>query len=318
MAKSSSKLEYKHIVHAAREAVSYIDGRRKGDIKSLTLPWSKYNKVSLGGIEWYTIHTIGGMSGSGKTATANQLETEVLRLNPDEEFVVLSFNFEMLARNLVSRKISNDIELTVRDLHSGDKPVSDNEFGKIVDSAKELSKLPIYYVETAGTVEAIEKTIIDFSNQEEVKGKGVLVLLDHTLLVNGRDGEQERITLVNLMTCFNGLKKMFYKANRKISFVLLTQLNRGIEESDRMTDPSQHFPRKRDIFGGDAVFQFSDVVMVAMNPEQMGHRSYGPHGWPVDGAIYWHFLKVREGESVVARMVNNLKHNRVDDYQINN
>ncbi len=317
MEKSSSKrLEYKPIIESARESVHYIDQRRKGLIKSLKTPWRKYNEIAMGGIEWYTIHTIGGMSGSGKTATINQLETEVLKLNPKEDFAVLSFNFEMLARNLVSRKISGDLSVTVKDLHSGleGSEVSDELYGKIIDSAKSLSSLPIYYVETSGRVDDIRRTVIEFAKEDFIKGKGVLVLLDHTLLVNGRSGEQERITLVNLMVMFNELKKQFYKANRKVSFVTLTQLNREIESSERLTDSSQHFPKKRDIFGGDAVYQFSDVVMVAMNPQMLGLRTYGPNGWPVEDSLYWHFLKVREGQPIVARMINKLKFNKVEDY----
>ena len=69
------RLQYTSIKKAAFDAVQYIDDRRKGLIKSLKTPWSKYNHVSMDGIEWNTIHTIAGMSGSGKTAIINQLET---------------------------------------------------------------------------------------------------------------------------------------------------------------------------------------------------------------------------------------------------
>ena len=87
-------LHYTSIKKAAYDAVQYIDQRRKGLIKSLRTPWSKYNHVSMDGIEWNTIHTIAGMSGSGKTAIINQLETELFKLNTDEKFAVLSFNLK--------------------------------------------------------------------------------------------------------------------------------------------------------------------------------------------------------------------------------
>ena len=72
-------LQYTSIKKAAYDAVQYIDQRRQGLIKSLRTPWSKYNHVSMDGIEWNTIHTIAGMSGSGKTAIINQLETELFK-----------------------------------------------------------------------------------------------------------------------------------------------------------------------------------------------------------------------------------------------
>ena len=59
----SKPLAWIPIVEAARESALYIDGRRKGTIKSLKTPWEKYNNVSMQGIEWNTIHSFGGMSG---------------------------------------------------------------------------------------------------------------------------------------------------------------------------------------------------------------------------------------------------------------
>jgi len=304
-------LEYSHIIEATRDSALYIDRRRKGKIRSLKTPWDKYNKVSMGGIEWRTIHLIAGMSGSGKTAILNQLETELFALNPDENFAVLSFNFEMLARNLVGRKFSNKLEKTVQELYSGvhGQTLSDEDYENVLKVGKEISTLDIHYVENPGSVKQIEDTIMKFRDEPFNEGKGIMVLLDHTLLVSGKSGELERLTLIELMTTFNRLKKFM-----KISFVILSQLNRYIEDADRITDPSQQFPKKKDLFGGDSVYQFSDMVMISHNPFMMGIEFYGTKQWPTEDCLYWHFLKIREGQPIVARMINNLKFNRVDDY----
>ena len=267
MENKKPSLHYKSIAKATHDAVEYIDQRRKGLIKSLKTPWTKYNHVSMDGIEWNTIHTIAGMSGSGKTAIINQLETSLFELNPDENFAVLSFNFEMLARQLVSRKLSNKLDMTTRQLHSGIEGFSlyDAEFYKVLTAQKEFNKLPIYYVEMPGTVEMIKNTIEKFVKEDFNKDRGIMVMLDHTILVRGKQGEMERLVLVELMIMANALKKQL-----KISFVFLSQLNREIESADRVTEPSQQFPKKKDLFGGDSVFMFSDLVMVSMNPEQLG------------------------------------------------
>ena len=309
--KNKPSLYYKSIAKATHDAVQYIDQRRQGLIKSLRTPWSKYNHVSMDGIEWNTIHTIAGMSGSGKTAIINQLETELFKLNPDENFAVLSFNFEMLARQLVSRKLSNELNMTTRQLHSGIDGFSlyDSEFYKVLTAQKEFNKLPIYYVEMPGTVELIKNTIEKFVNEDFNVDRGIVVMLDHTILVRGKQGEMERLVLVELMIMANSLKKRF-----KIAFVFLSQLNREIESADRVTEPSQQFPKKKDLFGGDSVFMFSDLVMVSMNPEQLGMDTYGAKAWPTAGALFWHFIKVREGQPCIAKMKNELKYNRVVDF----
>ena len=315
MEKNSSKIQslsLTPIVNATREAALYIDQRRKGIIKSLQTPWAKYNNVSMGGIEWNTIHTIGGRSGSGKTAILNQLETELGFLNDDEDFEILSFNFEMLARNLVGRKFASAMNMTTQELYSGKVgySVDDATYEEVLKKGMRIAALNVTYVEHSGTVEQIEQTIHEFYAAIKLKNEknGLVVLLDHTILVKGKRGDMERIILGDLMVMFNRLKKLY-----KICFVVLTQLNREIESSDRMTNPHSHFPLRKDIFGGDMVYQFSDVVMVSMNPEQMGLQAYGPHSWPVEGYVYWHFIKVREGEPCVAQMKNMLKYSRIEE-----
>jgi replicative DNA helicase len=315
LSKLDAPLEIRSIADVTDEEIKYIDDRRHGRIKSLATPWKKYNNVAMGGIEWHTIHTLGGMSGSGKTAILNQLETELCDLNPNEKFDILSFNFEMLARNLVGRKISKAVGLTMQDLHSGKDglTLSDADYNKVISTRERLRNYPIYYVDTAGTVLEILQTIIAFSKRNP--DRGILMTLDHTLLVNGTANEVERVVLVNLVKELKRAVKYFKSVNRNFSCVILTQLNRNIEESDRLAEPgSQNFPRKKDIFGGDALYQMSDVVLVTMNPFQQGMDIYGPNKWPTKGMLYWHFLKVREGEPVIASMTNKLAINTVEDY----
>ena len=57
-------LEYKHISKAADEIIEYIDLRRHGQIRSLHTRWDKFNRCAAGGIDWNTVMTIAGMSGS--------------------------------------------------------------------------------------------------------------------------------------------------------------------------------------------------------------------------------------------------------------
>ena len=314
---SSNHLSIKSIRLASNEASTYIDDRRHGRIVSLKTPWEKYNKVSMGGIEWYSVHIIAGASGSGKTAILNQLETELIELNPQEEFDILSFNFEMLAKNLVARKYSKALNKTVKELFSADTPLSDSDFARIKATERKIKNMPIYYVDEAGTVEDILRTIHYFGKKKD-KNRGLLVTLDHTILVNGKMGELERIILVELAKMFKRAIKYFAKMGKNFSVVLLSQMNRQIEEMERIGEPGVHnYPRKKDIFGGDALYQMSDVVMVTMKPYQMGMDCYGPNRVETKGRLFWHFLKVREGEGVIATMKNKLFINTVEDLDMN-
>lgn len=321
MAEKSNSLEYKHISVAGSEALDYIDKRRKGTIRSLKTRWPKLNNRLTGGIEWNTIMTIAGMSGSGKSSIANELETSFFDHNPTENFSVLSFNFEMLALKQVGRKISAKMSRTVTELYSGQASLSDNDFQTAEDHINnEISNYDIFYVDVPGTVQEIFNTIMNFhEEQKKIKGKhyGTVIFLDHTLLTRGAQGAAEREILSRLYGMF-----MFVKKRIKCIFIALSQLNREIEKSERLANPMQHYPMKKDIFGSDAVFHGSDYVMVSHKPFMLHLQTYGPKNLPVvhptnhtQAMIYWHIIKNRDGESgLVLSMLDNLKHNTVDEY----
>ena len=307
-------LPYIHISTAADEILSYIDQRRVGHIKSLKTKWEKFNNQCMGGIEPNSIYTFAGISGSGKSSFLNSLETDLFECNPDVDFVVLSFNFEMLSSRQVGRKLSSVLKKSTQQLYSGlsNEQLSDEDVNKAKEVANKIKTLPIYYVDLPGNVEEIRETILEFSKLDFVKDKWLIITLDHTLLTKGRSGEKEREILANLQYMFMEVKK--YNRN---TILQLSQMNREIESTDRLANPSMHFPTRRDIFGGESVFQASDYVIVLHRPELLLLKTYGPANWPVANCIYMHFLKNREGDLKVLTFTNDLKHNRIVDYDPN-
>ena len=316
MANDSSKKILRSVTleQAAREELRYIKGRMDGNIKSLLTPWRKFNIASMNGIEWGSIITIAGMSGSGKTAILNELETGLFERNPDEDFAVLSFNFEMAARRLIGRKISKAMNRTVKQLYSADLEQTDmnfqlKDYNAAVEYLKTIKNVPVSYVDIPGTVQEIVNTVEHFSLLPENQYKGILVTLDHSILVK-KFGEQTVLqVLYELAAAFNELKKRI-----KASFIIVSQLNRGIENVERIQNKNLHFPMKSDVFGADALYQYSDVFMITHRPDILKLSQYGPSDWPVKDLIYWHYLKVRDGDPLVAKMKNLLKYNQVIDF----
>jgi replicative DNA helicase len=309
---SSKQLEIKHISSAATEILDYINHRRHGLIKSLKTRWPKFNRQCMGGIEPNAIYSVCGISGSGKSSFANSLETDLFELN-NEDFVVLNFNFEMMASKQVGRKLSYKLHKTTSELYSSSNTddtykVSDVDYEEILKQTEKIKQYPIYYVDCPGTVDEIRNTIISFQQVEEMKGKWLIIILDHTLLTKGRNGESEREVISNLQRMFMERKKY-----GRISIIQLSQLNREIEDKDRVNNPSMHYPMRRDIFGSDSLFQTSDYVIVLHRPEIIGIEEYGPKKLPVKNIIYMHFLKNREGEPKILSFENNLKYNRIDE-----
>ena len=225
------------------------------------------------------IITIAGGSGSGKSAFANTLETDLIDLNPDQEIVILSFSYEMLSYRQVGRKLSNKLRKTTAELYSSDQSLSNTEFNKIEEVADKIKKYPIYYIDTPSTVENMEKTI-DYFHENIAKGKWIIVILDHALLVEGQ-GESERGTIVDL-------QKMFIRK--------------------KINNPSMHYPMRSDLAASDAIFQASDYVTALSRPELLNITAYGIDRLPVKDKVYLHFLKVRDGEPFILEFENELKY----------
>lgn len=299
--KSFNTLPFRSISEVADESLEYIRKRKDKTIVPLKTRWNKFNKVCCGGIEPNMIITIAGGSGSGKSAFANTLETDLIDLNPDQEIVILSFSYEMLSYRQVGRKLSNKLRKTTAELYSSDQSLSNTEFNKIEEVADKIKKYPIYYIDTPSTVENMEKTI-DYFHENIAKGKWLIVILDHALLVEGQ-GESERGTIVDLQKMFIRKKKL-----SNTSIIQISQMNRNIEQPDRINNPSMHYPMRSDLAASDAIFQTSDYVTALSRPELLNITAYGIDRLPVKDKVYLHFLKVRDGEPFILEFENELKY----------
>jgi len=311
MEKNLSKpLPIIHVAAAATDELNYIKGRKAGRIKSLKTSLTKFDSAGINGLEWGSIYTIAGMSGSGKTTFVNQLEEEFFKYNPREDFLTLNFNFEMKARRLIGRKFSQGLGKTVKQIYSADESpldITDHEVSQAESIAKSLSTQPIFYVDTTGNVEEMRATIMKM--HKLYPEKKILVTLDHTVLVKKLGTQTATDKLYELLAMFNECKKIITS-----SYIVLSQLNREIEATDRRTVPKLHYPIKQDLFGGDACYMFSDVVAVIHNPyRSFDILEYGTTKYPCRDKIFIHYLKCRDGQPFIAVMKDNLKHNKIEE-----
>ena len=289
-----------------QEAVSYIAGRREHNIVSLKTRWAKFNRQCMGGIEPNTVYTIAGISGSGKSSLVNLIQTDIIDLNPSEEIIILCFSLEMVGFRQVGRTLSNKLRKTTSALYSSETDLDDSTFRKVIAVSNQLKEYPIYFMDDPCTPMQVRDIIFSFY-EKYVKGtnKHFIITYDHTLLTKQAGSVIE--TISELERVFIQVKKL-----PLTSVIQIAQMNRNIEQPERINNPMSHYPMRSDLSSSDAVFQGSDYVFVVHRPETLGIQEYGPSHLPTENKVFLHLMKNRDaGKPCILEFENDLAYNNI-------
>lgn len=301
-----SSFKIRPMRQVAQEAINYIAGRREHNIVSLKTRWNKFNKQCMGGIEPNTVYTIAGVSGTGKSSWSNLVQTDLIDLNPTEDVIILTFSLEMVGFRQVGRTLSNKLRKTTSVLYSSEKDLDEETFKRVISVSNQLKEYPIYFVDNPGTPKQVEEIILSFYEQY-VKGtnKHFVIIYDHALLTKQVGSVIE--TISELERVFIQIKKL-----PLTSVIQIAQMNRNIEQPERINNPSSHYPMRSDLSSSDAIFQASDYVLVLHRPEMYGIQEYGLNRLPTANKVYMHILKNRDaGKPCIIEFENDLMYNNL-------
>lgn len=300
---------WKSMDEVRKATLDYIIARKSGLIQSLKTPWPRLNNAMLGGLEWGGFFVLAARPGVGKTAMVNQITQAAHALNPTQDFAILNFQFEMSDKMIGARELTGFMEMDLKQLFSSEgAPQLSNE---------DIKKMASYHVKRRGeqvfTVDKV-RSVIQFGRDVrafyKAMKKPIVVTLDHSLLIKREANELVQLdTLYALAAEIVELKK----AIPDIIFIVLTQMNRNIEDKNRKTPKdSGNYPNSGDIFGGDALMQNCDVTIALNRPHQLGVQKYGDQGFIVKPEmLVAHFIKNRYGELGMLFMKEDLKHFRL-------
>lgn len=285
----------------------HMERLKNGYVPGILTPYKNLNDAMIKGLPKNGIHVIAGHSGTGKTLLANNIASQAPILNPNT--VVLIFTLEMPVKDLVARNISQIERLSVKEMYlQPDLNIESEALNK-------LQELPIYYYEFGGTAEEIYTYIWRFCISDIASGKDVLLVIDHSLLIEGTDDSEKIGELANRL---NSLKKRFKSVDTAeccLTTIILSQLNDAMMSKDRATKQSLMYPLYTDIYQGRKLFHICDVVIALNIPntylDSKSDKAY--NGLPViyknntqddHEILYAHIIKGRSCGTSIQSFVN--------------
>ena len=282
---------------ALKKALFKMKARRNGEIKSLKTAWVNFNNAFCDGLEWRTITVVGARPGTGKTLFMEQLVNDVIKINPDQKFRILKFQFEMLDETNGIRKLSMNVGSDYNTLMSKDMPVDKGVYQKCVqfyESTESYDIVDVVY--DPCTVEEMCATIHAYMEKHKTEDgyTNTLITIDHSALFRVGKGQKDKFEMLyTLGEALTATKKKF-----PVAFLVLSQLNRNVETIDRTKDGTYgNYILDSDLYGSDALLQHADVVLGINKPFNRRIKFYGPEKYIINDPdlLVFHILKSRNG-----------------------
>ena len=283
---------------ALRKALLKMKARRSGELKSLKSSWPKFNDAFCDGLVWRTITVVGARPGTGKTLFMEQLISDIIEENKDHKFRVLKFQFEMLDETNGIRKLSLNTASDYNTLMSKGEPVDKDLYLRCVQYYEQTAETDVIdVVYDPCTVDEMCATIhyyMEKHKDENGNYTNALVTIDHSALLKVGKGQRDKFEVLYAL----GEALTYMKKHYPVAFLVLSQLNRNIDNPDRSKDGDYgNYVLDSDLFGADALLQHADVVLGINKPSIRKIRFYGPERFIVndEDLLAFHFLKSRNG-----------------------
>ena len=260
---------FQSFLKAVTDAVNVANAayQREGGLAGLSTGLTDLDK-KLGGLHRSDLLILAGRPSMGKTSLATNIAFNIARRYkrgqlPDgsegavDGGVVGFFSLEMSAEQLAARILSEASGVPSEQIRRGD--MTEEEFRRFVDAAKELEACPLYIDDTAAL--PISQLAARARRLKRTHGLDAL-FVDYLQLVRPASAKDSRVNEVSEIT--QGLKAIAKELD--IPVVALSQLSRQVENRDDKR------PQLSDLRESGSIEQDADVVMFVFREEYYKER----------------------------------------------
>lgn len=301
------KIKKLSLYQAAKIEEDYQKSIINKEIIPTDLGYKFLNNALLGGANKEDIILLSGLSGVGKSTLAINIAYNIVTKNKNCR--VLYFSFEVPGRKIAAKLISKEIKVTLKDMYTSENPtITEASYEHFRDLPFDIVQIPI-------RVSIMEQIIATYCTK--YPDERVHVFIDHTLLAEGRDGEDENEILKNIAKMCNRQKTLY-----NLCYFLISQLNNSMLDSKRLSFAGGQYPNQTDIFGSKYLYHVSNnvIAIVAPNKLNLPTKTYGIHNLPLHVTLitnnqkvtkeyfYAFTFKARDGETGIEPLINKLEY----------
>ncbi len=260
---------FQSFLKAVTDAVNVANAayQREGGLAGVSTGLIDMDK-KLGGLHKSDLLIIAGRPSMGKTSLATNLAFNIAKSYrrgtlPDgtegsvEGGVVGFYSLEMSAEQLAARVLSEASEVPSEQIRRGD--LTEGEFRRFVDAAKQLESCPLYIDDTPAL--PISQLAARARRLKRTHGLDVLIV-DYLQLVRGTGRSENRVNEISEITM--GLKAIAKELD--IPVIALSQLSRQVESREDKR------PQLSDLRESGSIEQDADVVMFVFREEYYAER----------------------------------------------
>lgn len=237
--------------------------KREGKLSGISTGLKDMDRT-LGGLQPSDLVILAGRPAMGKTSLATNIAFNMAKAYQGEKqqdgsiktvngAIVGFFSLEMSADQLATRIIAEQAAVPSYKIRRGD--ISEDDFFKITDVARQMQTIPFYIDQTGGI--SIAQLTARARRLKRQRGLDVLVI-DYLQLLSGSSKKSDN-RVQELTEITTGLKALAKELN--VPVIALSQLSRQVENRDDKR------PQLSDLRESGSIEQDADVVMFVYREE---------------------------------------------------